>query len=271
MGERKAFKDLILSDNFMFGEVMSDKNICRMFLSELLKKDFVEIDFIAKELTFDKIYYSQGVRLDIMAKDASGKIYDIEMQSTNKKDIERRSRFYVSNIDKEYFPKGHKDYNELKDCYVIFICTYDHVGKGYALYEKTSYYNHDPEMPCDDGAHLLILNAAYDREKSNIELPIEEFLSIINGVESNYSTALARDVSDRITEVKNDHGRELAYMTLEELIQDERDEARAEGINEGMMRGRAEGKTEGKAEGIAEVLRNLGMSEAEYQKILKRV
>ena len=75
--------------------------------------------------------------------------------------------------------------------------------------------------------------AAYDKEKSSIELPVEEFLSIMKGIESEYSTELARGVSDRIAEVKSDHGRKLAYMTLEEFIQGERDEAHAEDKAEG--------------------------------------
>ena len=58
-------------------------------------------------------------------------------------------------------------------------------------------------------------------------------------------------------------------MTLDELIQDEKDEARAEGILEGIAKGRSEGLVQGKAEERAEVLNNLGISEEEYQKILK--
>lgn len=83
-------------------------------------------------------------------------------------------------------------------------------------------------------------------------MPIEEFLSIIKGVESNYSSALAQSVSEKIIEVRQDQEMEVSYMTLDELIQDERDEARAEGIEQGK----------------AEVLKNLGISEIEYQKIL---
>lgn len=252
MSERKAFKDLTLSDNFMFGAVMQDKNICRLFLSEILKKDIVEIDFSKNEYPLNRIYNSQSVRLDIIATDSSGTVYDIEMQKTNKKDIEKRSRYYFGAIDKEFFSPGHKDYTKLKDCYVIFICTFDYVGRGYALYEKTCCYNNNPDMPFFDGTHFIMLNAAYDREKTNIELPIEEFLSIIKGVENNYSSALAQSVSEKIIEVRQDQEMEVSYMTLDELIQDERDEARAEGIEQGK----------------AEVLKNLGISEIEYQKIL---
>ena len=108
-------------------------------------------------------------------------------------------------------------------------------------------------MPCNDGSHLIILNSEYDREKKNIELPIAEFLSIIKGVESNYSSMLARDVSERIIEIKNNHAKEHAYMTLDELIQDEKDESFEEGM----------------AQGVAKVLELLGVSEEEYQQILQ--
>ena len=270
MRTKKPFKDLILSDNFMFGEVMRDERICRQFLSEVLKKDIVDLNITAKEFVLDSMYGSHGVRLDIIARDAAGNIYDVEMQNPNKHDIERRSRYYIGNIDKENFPRGKKDYNDLHDCYVIFICTFDHVGAGYAYYEKTSIYNKDLNMPCEDGAHLIILNSEYDREKKNIELPIEEFLSIIKGVESNYSSMLARDVSERIVEIKKNHEMEVSYMTLDELLQDERDEGRAEGKAEGIELGRSEGLAEGMEKGAAQVLKILGVSEEEYQKILQR-
>ena len=263
MSERKAFKDLTLSDNFMFGAVMQDKNICRLFLSEILKKDIVEIDFSKNEYPLNRIYNSQSVRLDIIATDSSGTVYDIEMQKTNKKDIEKRSRYYFGAIDKEFFSPGHKDYTKLKDCYVIFICTFDYVGRGYALYEKTCCYNNDPDMPFFDGTHFIMLNATYDREKTNIELPIEEFLSIIKGIESNYSSALAQSVSEKIIEVRQDQEMEVSYMTLDELIQDERDEARAEGFSKGIEQGKAEGIEQG----LNDALRILGISREKFEKI----
>ena len=90
-------------------------------------------------------------------------------------------------------------------------------------------------------------------------------MSIIKGVECNYSSMLARNVSERIIEVKNDHKKEYAYMTLDELIQDEKYESFEEGKAEGL----AEGMEKGIAEEHAAVLHNLGISEEEYKKILK--
>ena len=98
-------------------------------------------------------------------------------------------------------------------------------------------------------------------------------MSIIKSVERNYSSMLARNVSERIIEVKNDHKKEYAYMTLDELIQDEKYESFEEGMAKGMEKGKAEGLAEGvekgKSEGVAEVLNLLGISKEEYQQRLK--
>ena len=64
---------------------------------------------------------------------------------------------------------------------------------------------------------------------------------------------LARDVSERIVEIKNDHEKEQTYMTMEELLQDEREEGRAEGF----------------AEGMAKALAVLGVSQETFQQMLK--
>lgn len=52
-------------------------------------------------------------------------------------------------------------------------------------------------------------------------------------------------------------------MTLDELIQDERDEARAEGFS----KGKAEGIEQGKAEGLKDALKILGVSKEEFERI----
>ena len=54
-------------------------------------------------------------------------------------------------------------------------------------------------------------------------------------------------------------------MTLEELMQDER----SEGFEEGKAEGLAEGLEKGRSEGLAKALAVIGISEEEYQKMLK--
>ena len=44
-----AFKDLPLSDNFMFGQVMRDERVSKLFLEALLGRSIAKIEYIDKE------------------------------------------------------------------------------------------------------------------------------------------------------------------------------------------------------------------------------
>ena len=68
-----------------------------------------------------------------------------------------------------------------------------------------------------------------------------------------------------MAEIKSDRVKERSYMTLEELMQDERSEGFEEGLAEGMEKGLAEGA----AQERLKVLDALGISEEEYQKMLQ--
>ena len=65
------------------------------------------------------LFFAHGVRLDVYLNDENGTHYDIEMQTTNQKDIEKRIRYYQSTIDREVLGKG--------------IPVFGHFGKLYHL------------------------------------------------------------------------------------------------------------------------------------------
>ena len=50
--------------------------------------------------------------------------YDVEMQVAKKEALEKRTRYYHSQMDMELLVKG-KDYSELPKACVIFICDFD--------------------------------------------------------------------------------------------------------------------------------------------------
>ena len=98
----QTYQELKLNNEFMFGKVMDD---------------------------------SKGVRYDVYI-DNGQEAYDVEMENKESlsDDLPKRSRFYQGIIDLKDLEKGH-DYTELKDSYVIFICTFDPFNKGEAYYE----------------------------------------------------------------------------------------------------------------------------------------
>ena len=68
MAERKTLQDLTIKDNFMFGAVMMDEEICREFLELVLGFRIAKVT-VSKEKCF--VYHPEykGVRLDILAAD----------------------------------------------------------------------------------------------------------------------------------------------------------------------------------------------------------
>ena len=70
--------------------------------------------------------------MDVFAKDENRTHYDIEMQLVKKDSLEKRSRYYHSQMDVEMLEKG-KSYGELADTYVIFSCNFDPWGRKNAV------------------------------------------------------------------------------------------------------------------------------------------
>lgn len=91
--EFEPYESLTLKDNFIFTKVMSDPANCRGFLL----RAFPDLDIgkvtAVQESTHQTAYGSKGVRFDVYASDGS-KIFDLEMQIVDKKDLPQRARYY---------------------------------------------------------------------------------------------------------------------------------------------------------------------------------
>jgi hypothetical protein len=142
---RKSFDDLTIADDYMFCAVMQDAVLCKKLL-QLVLADAVGI--------ITKLYYqtafeqgtSKGIRLDIWAEDNTGKLYDIEMQTTDQKNLAKRLRYYQSAIDVSTLNKG-GDYDDLPDTFIIFFCSFDYLNAELPVYtfktickESNNYY-----------------------------------------------------------------------------------------------------------------------------------
>ena len=117
------FKNLPLSDRFMFGEVMRNPGICKLFLEELLQCKIERIVFATKEADLSDTVLGHGIRLDVFLADEHNTHYDIEMQNTSDS-IEKRSRYYQSVIDRELLRRS-MDYDKLPESFIIFVCNFD--------------------------------------------------------------------------------------------------------------------------------------------------
>ena len=117
-----TWEEIGISNDFMFGKVMQQPELCRGLLQRILPDlqiDRIEYPEAQKGIRAD--VDAKSVRLDVYIKDGKGTVYDIEMQVTDTGELPKRTRYYQSLIDLQLIDKG-EAYRKLKPSYIIFIC-----------------------------------------------------------------------------------------------------------------------------------------------------
>ena len=247
------FKNLPLSNAFMFGEVMRDESICKLFLEELLGCKIAKLKFINKEYDLADTKYSHGIRLDVYLADANNTHYDIEMQNSVEA-LERRCRYYQAGIDRRTLEKNAK-YRDLPESYIIFVCNYDPYKLGYARYDRVTYIK-DTDLVYDDGSHVIFLNTHYTKA-GNTPKAITEYLDYArdNDDHAPFTTELAREAVARTQQIRRNTEKEDSFMTFTQLLQETKDEAIEEGRLLGIEEGIEKGEQNTLKKNIASLLR----------------
>ena len=260
---KKRFDDLTIADDFMFCKVMQDPALCKKLLSIVLADTIGTITELKYQTAFEK-GSSKGIRLDVWAGDDKGTLYDIEMQTTDQKNLAKRLRYYQSAIDVSTLSKG-SDYNDLPDTFIIFFCPFDYVKAGLPMYTFKTVCTQNAHLQLPDGTTKVILNStAADKEK-NPEL--KAFLEYMNGKKSE--NAFVKELEQKIGEIKENDQRRHDYMIMTAFEADAKRMGRLEGRQEGIAQGEARGFADGayqKALETAKILKRLGDS---IQKIMQ--
>lgn len=152
----KAFSELTIKDDFMFGAVMMEEANCRGML-ELVLPFQVETIEVRREESLKYHPEFKGVRLDVSAKGETGKRYNIEMQTVRKAALGKRARYYSSQMDMDLLEKG-VDYDALADTYVIFICDFDPFGYGRYIYSFETLCKEESGLCAEDGRYIIFLS-----------------------------------------------------------------------------------------------------------------
>ena len=169
----KPVDELVFSDDFMFGAVMREPEICKGVLERLLQIKIDHIEYPELQKTISPFYSHKGVRLDVYVAD-SDKVFDVECQSYKIESIGKRTRYYQSMIDIDSLMKG-ADYSELKESFIIFICLDDPFDAGLPVYTFERKCREYEKVDLKDETHHVIFNAAAYESEVNAE--IKEFLA----------------------------------------------------------------------------------------------
>ena len=84
----KRYEELSIEDDFMFGKVMEDKELCRDVLQCLLEEPVGELEDVQPQREFRYTSGGKPVRLDTYTRDKK-RMYDAEMQNLNHQPVEK--------------------------------------------------------------------------------------------------------------------------------------------------------------------------------------
>ena len=230
---------------------MCEEENCKGFLEMTLGFPIEQVE-VSKEKSI--VYHPEykGIRLDVYAKDENNTHYNVEMQVLKRAALGKRSRYYHSQIDMELLLKG-KEYQDLPDTYVIFICDFDPFGKKRYCYTFMNCCLEDKELKLRDGSNSIFLSTKGENE-TEVSQELMNFLKFVSAdlkeSISDFQDPYVKQLQEAISRIKSNREMEERYMILRELLKDE--------YSEGMLLGREEGKVEGKAEDILDFLGDLG-------------
>ena len=254
MTENKKDNSIYDSPNFLpftndniFMNVMRSPKICRALLELILPNEEIgairirksdnplldnsEIDEKADESMSIKTQKTlklgadvHGVRFDAFVE--SSKLWaDIEMQTSDGSELDKRARYYHANIDLDFLEQG-QPYENLKPSYVIFICTFDHFNMDEPVYFFRS-WDVEKSLPLKDLSYTIMLNTKCSPEK--VPEALKPFYEYLNDPKKNQASELTRMIDERVRKFNSNEWRQK-YMTFEYILNERERKSFAEGV-----------------------------------------
>lgn len=215
MKKQKFFKkvdELTFSDDYMFGEIMKDPDICAHVIEVLLKIKVRKIEYSERQKVFKEFYDSKGVRFDVYVMD-SDRVFDIEIQCRTVSGLSKRTRYYQSMIDMDNLLKG-EAYDSLPESFIIFICKKDPFTLNRPQYTFKNLCIEDNSLFLDDKTTKVFYNA--ERYNDTDDRELRAFLKFVaeNQAEDDFTRRLENHVLETIR--SDTFRREYMEMTLRE-------------------------------------------------------
>ncbi len=220
----KAFEELQIKDDFMFSVIMKNPKFCKPFLERILGIEISRIEYPKSQETIDISLEAKSVRLDIYVEDGKETVYNIEMQTTENRNLPKRTRYYQGMIDLNILEKG-DNYKDLKRSFVIFVCTFDLFSEGRHIYTFENRCIQNTELGLGDDTTKIILNTKGTMDDISPEM--KRLLDFIDGKEPQDD--FTRELDKAVQSVRKNEKWRLDYMTLQMHYQEKYEQGFDEG------------------------------------------
>ena len=208
------------TNDFIFCTVMEENpDLCKQLVEKITGRQVKKIKMIQQQRTIRNYISNRDVRLDVYFEDDENTVYNVEMQTTSDNDIKRRARYYQSKIDAKNTNRS-SFFSEMKNTYIIFICTFDPLDKGLPMYTVKNQVVEDNNVKYDDGATKIFINASKDCNPELLEktsLDVQALISYCSRKEA--TTDLMRDIDSKVVKTLEDDEMVVELMTVGEKFE----------------------------------------------------
>ena len=251
MNRFEKYENISFTNNFAFCKVMQNEEICREVIETLLHIKVGRLEYKSFEKDLKLEIDKRGIRLDVYIAD-SNRVFDLEMQTTNQKNLGCRMRYYQSLIDAELLDKG-ANFNDLKESNIIFFCTFDPFRKGLPQYTFCNSCEELPDLKLSDKYKKIAYNVnAFEKVDDEKIRKLLEFIST-----GKSETPLTNKICKELKRVQGNEEWRAEYMTWEMLKQDTYDSGFSAGEERGRNEGISLGITQGEHKKAVETAKNL--------------
>ena len=154
IAKMRMFDDTLM--NAVFDSRIEETQV---LIQIILGRDDIRVISTKTQEEFINVY-GRRVTLDIIARDADNKLYNIEVQRDKYKAPPQRARFHAAVTDITLL-KDRQPFKEMPDRYTIFITEEDKFGKGLPVYHIENTITELGDEPFQDGGHIIYVNGEY--------------------------------------------------------------------------------------------------------------
>ena len=264
--EIKPYEELELKDDFMFGLIMHDPKYVKPFLEMILKIKIRKVVYPQSQKSIDLSVNAKAIRLDVYVEDDQNTVFNLEMQTSDNRNLPKRMRYYQGVIDLNILQKG-QDYTKLKKSYVIFICTFDPFGEGRHIYTFCNTCQENTALTLDDDAVKIILSTKGTMDDVSPEM--KRILDYIDG--KGASDEYTKQLEEAVRSARQNESWRLGYMTLEYEYRQRYEEGLKEGEETGIAKTneRSIRKLYKRGESIASIAEFVELDEEAVKRIIK--
>lgn len=212
----KKMADLLgISDDQMFQNVMKEPSNCQQLLQAILPEIPIKSVTVRTQERIGRDRRHKTSILDVWVKDDQDRLYDVEMQVADQKDLPMRARFYMHVLDEEALFSG-EGYAALRPAYVIFIIPFDPKNYSYRDYRFVYSDKRDKRIELGDRSEIIFLNTKGTIGKITPDL--EDFYHLVNGQKTSTSPFM-KDVKETMARYRGTEGWQKHAMNFQEIME----------------------------------------------------